>query len=528
MSHKEKPPAHLSGQTDEITPGLTRFLYLTAAITGAAILIVEILGAKMLSPFVGTSHFVWTAQITITLLSLAVGYYFGGWLVDRSRELARLYNCLIAAAAYLALTILVVDKVAYLFLKLNLALGALLSSAVLFFVPLTLLAATGPFLIRVMARSLNILGSQVGRISAISTLGSVAGTLLIGYVLIPFLPNSVTMFITSAALAALGIAYHLIWKPKGAKLAKYAVAGVIAISLGGLGLAREVNAKPVNVNRLFRGNSNFGALQVIETKDGRKRFYLNDFLIQNTYSPSLKQSMSLFTYMLHRLAKSYHSDKPIENVLCIGMGVGIVPMQFAREGKNVDIVEINPKIVPVAEQFFDFDRSKVSLNIGDGRYFLNSSSNHYDAIILDAFLGDSSPSHLMTREAFTAMKARLAPGGVLVINSFGDFEEGKDFMVASLNRTLSSVFRSVRIHATGNGNVFFVAADQAELTFNPPPVESAPESMQAEVLSGYNAQVTVDSSKGMLLTDDYNPADFFDAANRERLRRALALSMKTL
>ena len=57
---------------------LRRFLYLTAAITGAAILVVEILGAKMLSPYVGSSHFVWTAQIAVTLISLALGYWFGG------------------------------------------------------------------------------------------------------------------------------------------------------------------------------------------------------------------------------------------------------------------------------------------------------------------------------------------------------------------------------------------------------------------------------------------------------------------
>ena len=62
----------------EISPGLRRFLYGTAAITGACVLVVEILGAKMLSPYFGTSHFVWTAQIAVTLLALAAGYYLGG------------------------------------------------------------------------------------------------------------------------------------------------------------------------------------------------------------------------------------------------------------------------------------------------------------------------------------------------------------------------------------------------------------------------------------------------------------------
>src|SRR5689334_10888730 len=180
--------------------GLRPYLYFTAAITGAAVLIVEILGAKMLSPYVGTSHFVWTAQITVTLISLALGYYFGGVMVDRAPNLDRLFFCILFAAFYLAASVLVVKHVAYAFLEQNLALGALLSSATLFFVPLTLLAAVGPFLIRILALSFSTIGSQVGRLSAISTFGSVLGTLLIGYVLIPFLPNSVTMYVTAGIL----------------------------------------------------------------------------------------------------------------------------------------------------------------------------------------------------------------------------------------------------------------------------------------------------------------------------------------
>src|ERR1041385_1376666 len=93
----EKPSA--------ISGGLRRFLYATAAVTGAAVLIVEILGAKMLSPYVGTSHFVWTAQITVTLISLALGYYLGGRMVDLSPRLDRLYFCIAFAAIYLAVSV---------------------------------------------------------------------------------------------------------------------------------------------------------------------------------------------------------------------------------------------------------------------------------------------------------------------------------------------------------------------------------------------------------------------------------------
>src|SRR5256886_6020560 len=93
--------------------GLRRYLYFTAAVTGGAIMIIEILGAKMLAPFVGTSHFVWTAQIAVTLVALAAGYYFGGRFVDKSPRLGRIYFCVLAAAVYLSFTVLMVRPVAY-------------------------------------------------------------------------------------------------------------------------------------------------------------------------------------------------------------------------------------------------------------------------------------------------------------------------------------------------------------------------------------------------------------------------------
>src|SRR5207244_1713949 len=128
--------------------GLRRYLYFTAAMTGAAIMIVEILGANMLAPYVGTSHFVWTAQITVTL------------------------------------------------------------------VPLALLAMTGPFFIRILTVAVTGVGGNVGRLTAISTLGSFVGTVLIGYVLIPFFRNSVTMYLTSALLVAVSAGYFFGWGRK--------------------------------------------------------------------------------------------------------------------------------------------------------------------------------------------------------------------------------------------------------------------------------------------------------------------------
>src|SRR5438045_3787600 len=150
-------------------------------------MVVEILGAKMLSPYVGLSHFVWTAQIAVTLVALASGYYTGGRLADRSQELSWLYWSILAAAGYLALSVLICAPVAYWCLDFNLAIGSLLASSILFFLPLALLAMTAPFLVRVLTSSVAAVGGNVGRLTAIGTLGSFLGTMLIGYVIIPLL-----------------------------------------------------------------------------------------------------------------------------------------------------------------------------------------------------------------------------------------------------------------------------------------------------------------------------------------------------
>jgi spermidine synthase len=265
-------------------------------------------------------------------------------------------------------------------------------------------------------------------------------------------------------------------------------------------------------------------LQVIEM-GGRLRYYLNDFLVQNTYDPSTKKSTSLFTYMLRYLATGYNTN--LQEVLCIGLGVGIVPTELVQKGIRVDVVEINPAVVGVAQRYFDFDPTKSNVTIGDGRYFVNKSAKQYDAVVLDAFLGDSSPSHLMSREAFANMKRILKPDGVLVINSFGDLTAGKNFFASSLYKTLSAVFSSVRVHGTGNGNLFFAASSQPLKLAAISTADAHPD-VRHEVSACLASNLSIDPTAGRVLTDDFNPVEFYDAENREAHRRRLAFSVRKL
>ncbi|MEK7707788.1 MAG: fused MFS/spermidine synthase [Verrucomicrobiota bacterium] len=383
----------------------------------------------------------------------------------------------------------------------------------------------GPFFVRVLTVAVSGVGGNVGRLTALGTLGSFFGTVLIGYVLIPFLANSTTMWVTSSALATVTGGYYLGWGRKQISPVATTVVITLALFPGGMGVALDGPLKVTDWQEVYRANSNFGRLQVLDRADGTVRLYLNDFLTQNTYDLGSKQSASLFTYMLHELARGYRTN--LQDVLCIGLGVGIVPMQFAREGARVQAVEINPAVVPLAQRFFGLETNRLQLALDDGRHFVNRCTNQYDAIVLDAFLGDSSPSHLMSREALAAMRRRLKPDGVLVINVFGETEPGKNFFAASLARTLQAVFHNVRIHSAGGGNMFFAASDQTTMELNhPPQLVEVPERLRESVLTAWNPLPAWDARDGLVLTDDYNPVDYYDAGNRELFRRRMVMNMR--
>jgi spermidine synthase len=266
---------------------------------------------------------------------------------------------------------------------------------------------------------------------------------------------------------------------------------------------------------------------VIQDKTSSRRYYLNDYLTQNTYDTQEKKSVSMFTYMLYGLAHAY--TPRITNVLCIGLGVGIVPMEFARDGARVDVVEINPAVVPLATKFFDLEPARLNIIYGDGRHFLNECNRKYDTISLDAFLGDSSALALNVPRSVRLHEAGAESDGTLVINTFADLERGMISLRPRFQRHWRACFRSVRIHSGRDGNTMFVASNRADLVpvreFDFARVHSSALSRVREAFEGPARNGPV---QGIVLTDDFNPVEFHDARNREALRRLLAMEVRNL
>jgi len=264
---------------------------------------------------------------------------------------------------------------------------------------------------------------------------------------------------------------------------------------------------------LDRTRSAHGILLVIQRKDGSnvvRRRLLNDDLIQNTYDPERHQSLSTFTGALTGLALAYVDQ--LEKALCIGVGAGMVPRQLAAAGATVDAVEINPEITQLAEQFFDFNPKVMNLVIGEGRAFAEQSTDAYDVVVLDAFLVTSASAHLLTREALEMLRDRLRPGGILVANTFGEFDARQRELSASLGCTLREVFgaKSVGAHASGQGNVFHVATNGQRLEpVGAPDFSREHPAIQFELQLMWEGRREFKPGDGRVLTDAMLPGSGF-------------------
>jgi spermidine synthase len=159
---------------------------------------------------------------------------------------------------------------------------------------------------------------------------------------------------------------------------------------------------------------------------------------------------------------------------------------------------------------------------------LNQTSDQFDVVILDAYVGESAPSHLLSKEAFASVRRALNPGGVFIISTSGSTNSRESFLIGSLYKTLTAIFEDVRVHDTRTGNAFFVASKEPLPNPAPPDLETVPASAQRFVEAALNRRIEPDFESGTVLTDDYNPVDFFEAGHREAIRRRILEYLQVL
>jgi predicted membrane-bound spermidine synthase len=503
---------------------LNRYLVFNAFVCGGVIMVVELLGSRIIGPPFGVSLFVWTSLITVTLVSLALGYWLGGRLADSKNSHSSLFAVIMLAGLWVAFIPLVKGFVIGHTLVLGLRAGSLACSTALFGPPLFLLGMVSPYTVKLyMSEASREVGRTVGWLYAVSTCGSFLGTVLAGFVLIPGLGVNNITYLSALTLMSLSAGYWLLYRKKALAAALTAVP--VALLLIPQELPSITRPDGTKVNMLVNDDSAYGQIKVVDYVYGDKR--LREFLLENMIQGAVDVNSGLpisrYTYYVEQLARTYRPDA--KEALVIGLGSGIIPERFSRYGIRTDVVEINPGVVEAAKKYFSFDDEKNPTFVEDGRNFLKSGAGPYDIVFLDAFSGDTPPSHLVSVESFELAKGKLSEGGVVIINFISGNQPEDKVVPSSLYGTLKKVFNGVDVYV-GNEyfspeprvvNMIFVAHDgRGAAGAGFVPADAYPQFL--DDLKGLYSRKVEFAPGPFVFTDDYNPIDFYDSSARERFR----------
>ncbi len=502
---------------------LFAYLLFSALACGAAVMVIEVLGSRVVGPFFGVSLFVWTSLISVALISLALGYWVGGVMADRRGHSSDLYALIAAAGVCVLLIPWLKAPVLEAALPLGLRTGAFASSLILFGPALLLLGCVSPYLVKIAARTVDNIGRTVGGLYALSTIGSVAGTTLTGFFLIAHLGVNQAFYAVGITLLLIAAVYFLALR----RLVIPTAAVVLCIALAPQWIVPPALSMPnAQVTEVFSGDTFYGAVKVIDIDygDAVDRELFIDGLRQGGQDRSSGLSVHPYSYLMQYLP--YRLQPNGRDCLVVGLGAGFIAAGYSARGIRTDAVDIDPLIPRLARDYFGFTTSG-DVVVADARHFLLTTPRRYDYIILDAYSGDLIPHHLVSREMFTLIAQRLRPGGVLGMNLIGSVGEQRH-MTSSVVRTLRSVFEHVDIYPAfdvtamqGIGNLQIVAYAGARTLL---PLGEVPglvihPRINARVRSfmrqSYPFPVDADA---LVLTDDYNPIDFFDAGLRETVR----------
>lgn len=479
-------------------------LELTVFLSGAIVMMLELTGSRILAPFVGTSTFIWTSLIGVILASLSLGYYHGGKKADEDPSFRRLSQVLFLAGVSIGF-VAVVNQTILFWLAARLPgirWTAAVSAAVLFGPPAYLLGMVSPLAVRIRMTDVATSGSTIGRLYALSSLGSIVGTFLVGFFLMGLTGSRNILFILcilSILLAALN------FRNQDQLFALFLFAAApFASSFGNNGLLKIRDTE-------------YSAVQVITSPhpypDSPPCRILR---VGNEYSSGnyLNSDSLAFQYMrFYKLM--YHFVPRPQNTLLIGGGACSLPKYFQKRDPQLrmDILEIDPALTQIAMDEFGFrpDERKVPIH-EDGRIFLNHNKKKYDAIFGDAYQSlFSIPFHLVSEEAMKIISASLNDDGVLIINMLNPVSGPNRDLLHSMVKTCRGVFPLVRafrprpeLPDTRVQNIMLLCMK------NPSPV--LPENPSAETAQMLKQEIDlsrVGQSEGIVLRDDFAPVEHY-------------------
>lgn len=482
----------------------TYSLEITVFLSGAIVMMLELTGSRILAPFVGTSTFIWTSLIGVILASLSLGYYHGGKKADADPSLKRLAEILLLAGVCIG-TVAVLNQtilgllVSYLP---GIRWTAALSACILFGPPAYLLGMVSPLAVRIRMTDVQTSGSTIGRLYALSSLGSILGTFLVGFYLTAVVGSRNILFILSI-LSILLAALNFRSKEQILGLLVFLAAPVFT-SFGKSGL--------LNIR-----DTDYHAVQIIQSPFPFKESPVCRILkLGKEYSSGMYLDSDSLAFPYSKFYKlAYHFVPNPKTSLLLGGGAYSVPKYFQvlDPGLQMDVLEIDPALTRIAEEEFNFkpDGKKIPVH-DDGRSFLNQNNKQYDVIFGDAYQSlFSIPFHLVSREAIMRMHASLQPNGMLMINILCNIKGENRDLFHSMVKTCRSVFPLVRafkpqtyLPDTQVQNIMIMCLK------NPKP--KLPEAISSETAWMLKQEINLSEvgvGEGIVLRDDFAPVEHY-------------------
>ncbi len=480
-------------------------------------MVIELLGTRLIAPFYGASLYVWTSVISVTLIALALGYFVGGHWADRAKQTG--LALIIAVAGLLTLVIpWITGPILLATDPLGLRMGTFVSTLVLFTPSLFMLGMIGPFAVKLATSSLAGVGASAGSIYAVSTVGSVIGTLFLGFYLFPkigsreiFMGLGIALFIL-----ALGVAYF----ERSRLRLKIALPPVVVLTVVGIILLPFVANSGNNFadddryQTQFEQESLYGWVRVIDNPAENYRLLTVD--ASTIGAASISHGENALSYQ--EIVGLIPTLSPnMQRALLIGQGAGHMATALKRFGIETDTLEIDPAVAKAATDYFDFKPTGKTI-IGDARYEIRQLKETYDLIIMDVFTGGSEPVHLLTVETMQQLHALLSEQGILALNFVAFYENGNNAALASVAKTLAQVFAHQQVFISepdSDFNDFIFLATNHAISLEPETIGHAQSNWLNE------RRLDINQSQGVLLTDNLNPLEKLQTRKSEHYRRMI-------
>ncbi|WP_308128021.1 fused MFS/spermidine synthase [Modestobacter italicus] len=475
-------------------------------LSSGAVLVLEIVGLRLIAPYVGITLQTSTAVIGFALAAIAVGAWAGGATADRT-DPRRLIAPLMVAGGALVVAVLPLVRFAGELLTGAAAGNVLLLAAVAVVVPAALLSAVPPMVVALQLGSLAQTGSVVGRLSGIGTIGGIVATFATGFVLVAVLPSSVILVGTGLLVVLVGVALSVLLRRRTP-----GVAGRLPVGLLALALAAPVLAA-VAPTPCERETAYHCARVVADPERDAGRVLLLDTL-RHSYVDLADPTHLEFSYV-QAIASVTDAIAPAGqplSALHVGGGGLTLPRYLAevRPGTRSLVLEVDPGVVAIDEQELGLETSaELRVRVGDARVGLDDeAAGGRDLVVGDAFGGLSVPWQLTTVEALRLVDDALAADGVYAVNLID--HPPLSFVRAEL-ATVQQVFDHVLLLARApvlagedGGNVVAVAS-QRPLPAAEIAAAMADRGLAWQVAEGAELEEFVGDAG--VLTDDFAPVD---------------------